>query len=172
MLVVCIVYFDDIRGIAYQSLDGPATQPTHSKTSPSKTSPHTTSVDRVAYTPTVTLKADRQGHFETAAYINNTSIDVLVDTGATLVVLNYEDARKAGIFVNASDFTGTSQTANGRASFAPITIDELSIGDITIYDVQAAISSPDRDHPTLLGMSFLRKLASFEVRSGVLLMEQ
>ncbi|HEX3723241.1 MAG TPA: TIGR02281 family clan AA aspartic protease, partial [Nitrolancea sp.] len=80
---------------------------------------------------TVTLPAGQFGHFLTEVEINGRDIGVMVDTGASLVALTYDDAERAGIFVNSSDFTGRAQTANGTARVARVTISRIQIGDIT-----------------------------------------
>ncbi len=121
---------------------------------------------------TVTLPAGDYGHFRADAEINGRDIDVMVDTGASLVALTYEDAERAGIFVNPSDFTHTAQTANGIARVAPITIPRISIGDITVRDVKAVVSERGASERTLLGMSFLGRLSRVEMHSGMLVLEE
>ncbi len=64
----------------------------------------------------------------------------MVDTGASLVALTYEDADRLGIYRQSLDFTYTAKTANGIARVAPVTISRISIGDITVRNVPA--SSP------------------------------
>jgi aspartyl protease family protein len=96
---------------------------------------------------------------------------VLVDTGATVVALTYEDAQRAGINVSNSDFTGLSQTANGVARVAPVMIDQITIGNVTVRDVRAVVAERGRMTVTLLGMSFLGKLIRSEMRDGTLVLE-
>jgi aspartyl protease family protein len=103
----------------------------------------------------VELSRHSDGHFHAEAYINGRPVNVLLDTGATLVAMSYEDARSAGISVSDSDFTHWSSTANGRARFAPVTLDDVRIGDVVVRNVRAAVSEPGRLDKTLLGMSFL-----------------
>jgi aspartyl protease family protein len=103
----------------------------------------------------VRVRADTYGHFNARAYINGDPIDVLVDTGATMVALTWEDARAAGLHVRESDFTLRSSTANGIALFAPATLSSVRIGDITVHDVRAAVAKRGQLQRTLLGMSFL-----------------
>ena len=79
----------------------------------------------------------------------------MVDTGATMVALSYEDAERAGVYVRPADFTMRVNTANGIARAAPVTLDEISLGDITVRNVRAAVSEPGRLQGSLLGMSFL-----------------
>ena len=120
----------------------------------------------------VELKMQRDGHYHADADINGRSIPVLVDTGATLVALSYEDAEAAGIYVKSSDYTAISRTANGTARFAPVTIDRISIDGIMVRGVQAAVAEPGKLSVTLLGMAFLSKLNRVEMRDGRLLLQE
>ncbi len=120
----------------------------------------------------VELKAGRNGHFNTEAEINGRSIEVMVDTGATMVALSYEDAERAGIFLSKGDFTRAVTTANGVARVAPVTLDRVSIGDITVRDVPAAVAEPGRLKTSLLGMTFLSRLSRFDMRSGILVLHE
>ena len=79
----------------------------------------------------------------------------MVDTGATMVALTYEDAERAGIRLKPSDFTRGVSTANGVTRVAPVTLERVSIGDITVRNVAASVSERGRLQTTLLGMSFL-----------------
>lgn len=121
---------------------------------------------------TVRLRADRLGHFVTSAEVNGSAIDVLVDTGASIVALTYEDAERAGIYVQPQDFTQRVNTANGQAKIAPVTVDQISIGGITVRNVKAAVSERGKLNQTLLGMTFLGRLARAEMRRGELLLEE
>src|SRR4051812_20068418 len=69
---------------------------------------------------TVRLEGDSRGHFQVDARIEGRSIDLMVDTGASLVVLNEKSAARLGIFPKPSEYTGRSQTANGVSKFAPV----------------------------------------------------
>lgn len=120
----------------------------------------------------VTLNADDNGHFAVEAEINGRSVEVMVDTGATLVALTYEDAERAGIFLRPSDFTHFVSTANGRAKVAPITIERLSIGPITVRNIQGAVSERGKMRQTLLGMSFLGRLSRVDMRAGTLVLHE
>ncbi|MBS0237359.1 MAG: TIGR02281 family clan AA aspartic protease [Proteobacteria bacterium] len=120
----------------------------------------------------VTLPAGNYGHFQAEADINGRDIDVMVDTGASLVALTYEDARRAGISVTPSDFTHTAQTANGVARVAPVTIQRISIGDITVRNVAGVVSERGASERTLLGMSFLGRLSRVEMRGGTLVLQE
>ncbi len=120
----------------------------------------------------VEIEAENNGHFNAEADINGRPIEVMIDTGATMVALSYEDAERAGIYLNDSDFTRAVSTANGMARVAPVTLDRVSIGDITVRNVPAAVAEPGRLKTSLLGMSFLSRLSRFDMRSGRLVMQE
>ncbi len=120
----------------------------------------------------VELTANSGGHFETAAEVNGNEIDVMIDTGATLVALTYEDAERAGLFLKSADFTQGVRTANGTAKVAPVTLSSITIGDITVRNVKGAVAEPGKLHKTLLGMSFLGRLSRVEMRSNSLVLHE
>ena len=112
------------------------------------------------------LKAASDGHYYARAEVNGRPLDVMVDTGASMVALTYEDAERAGLRLRQSDFTARVSTANGYAAVAPVTLDRVSIGRITVRNVRAAVSEPGRLDKTLLGMSFLQRLERVDIASG------
>jgi aspartyl protease family protein len=121
---------------------------------------------------TAELKAGSNGHFVTDADVNGRSITVMVDTGASMVALTYEDARVIGLAPRASDFTNRVNTANGVAKVALIVIDRIQIGDVLVRNVAAAVVEDGKLQTTLLGNSFLSKLSRYEMRSGRLVLEE
>jgi len=121
---------------------------------------------------TVTVVADQQGHFFVEPIVNGTRLRMLVDTGATLVVLSGHDARRLGINPQVSDFQARVSTANGSVLVAPILLKEVVIGDISVRDIPAAVFPENKLQIGLLGMSFLSKLSHFEVTSGRLILKQ
>jgi aspartyl protease family protein len=120
----------------------------------------------------VELAAGGNNHFFADADLNGRSVTVMVDTGASMVALTYDDARRAGIYPRDSDFTGRSNTANGIAKFAPVEIDRVSIGGIEVRNVRAAVMEDGKLHMSLLGMSYLSKLGSVAMKSGRLVLEE
>ncbi len=120
----------------------------------------------------VTLHADQLGQFRASAEFNGSQTRVLVDTGASSVALTNADAREAGIFPDAEDYTVRIQTANGIGRAAPVMIDAITIGDITIHNVRALVNEPGTLHITLLGMTFLNRLNGVAIRSGKMVLKQ
>lgn len=119
----------------------------------------------------VHLRGDHYGHFNADAQINGRSISVMVDTGASLVSMSYEDAMAAGVSVRPDDFRYVSNTANGQARFAKVRLDEVRIGIISVRNVEAAVSQPGKLNQTLLGNSFLNKVR-YSVQGGMMVLEQ
>jgi aspartyl protease family protein len=121
---------------------------------------------------TVQIRAGAHGHYFASAEINGRPVDVLVDSGASIVALSYDDARRAGVYVRDSDYTQRVRTANGLARVAPVTLDSVSIGPITVRNVPAAVSEPGSMTTSLLGMSFLGRLQRVDMRSGILVLQE
>ena len=115
---------------------------------------------------TLVYRADRRGHFRVTAGVNGAPIRLVVDTGASLVALTLEDARAAGFDRAGLTFNGTTQTANGPTRFAPVMLREIRIEQLSIDNVPAAVI--ENLDQSLLGMSFLKRLKSFEMREGAL----
>jgi aspartyl protease family protein len=87
----------------------------------------------------------------------------VLDTGASSVVLTRDDARAAGLPLEVLNYTVTIDTANGRTRAAPVTIDRLSIGGLEERSIDALVTQPGQLKTSLLGMSFLNRLQSWEV---------
>lgn len=114
------------------------------------------------------LKAGNQGHYLIKAKINRTDIEVMVDTGASVVALSYEDAQSAGLHPNTLDFNTSVSTANGTVNAARTKLDRVEIDTVRVDDVEAMVLPKGALKGTLLGMSFLSKLDSFKSEDGVL----
>jgi aspartyl protease family protein len=91
----------------------------------------------------------------------------MVDTGASDVVLSAADARSLGFDLGRLSFIRTCCTANGSVSGAPVALREIRIGAIALANVRASINGGEPDH-SLLGMSFLGRLAAFGFENGTL----
>lgn len=120
----------------------------------------------------VELRASGNGHFEADAEINGRNVPLLVDTGASMVVLTYEDADRAGVYVSDSDFTAKSRTANGIARNAIVTLHEVCVESVCVRNVKAMVAEPGRLHVSLLGMTFLGRLARIDMQPGRLVLEE
>lgn len=106
----------------------------------------------------VVIAADSQGHFLVTGMINGAAaVRFLVDTGASVVSISADDARRAGINYLAGTRAMT-QTASGVAPVYRVKLDTVKIGDITLYNVDAAVHTSGHLPIGLLGMSFLNRM--------------
>jgi aspartyl protease family protein len=110
--------------------------------------------------PTVestTLMADLQGHFTADGEINGRSVRMVVDTGATLVSLPANEARRLGIDYQKGRKAMMS-TANGNAPAYVVKLDTLRVGGVTVNGVDAVVMEGNGLIVPLLGMSFLNRM--------------
>lgn len=139
------------------------------RSAPPRSSPPVAAAARPAEDPvsnTIVYAANERGHVVLDAAVNGAPVKMLVDTGASLVTLTQQDARTAGLFPGELKFDTRVETANGSARMAPVTLREISIGQLSIYDVPAAVM--ENLQVSLLGMSFLRRLQSYQMHDGKL----
>ena len=115
---------------------------------------------------TIVYTANQRGHVILDAAVNGAPVRMLVDTGASLVTLTPQDARTAGIAPSELVYNARVNTANGTARMAPVTLREIRIDQLSIYDVPAAVL--ENLNVSLLGMSFLTRLQGYEMRDGKL----
>ena len=110
------------------------------------------------------------GDFAVGAHINGARVPMVLDTGASSVVLTQEAAKAAGLPLEVLDYTVNVDTANGRTRAAPVTLDRLAVGGLTERAVPALVAQPGQLKNNLLGMTFLNRLESWEVRGDRLRM--
>lgn len=110
----------------------------------------------------VRLRRRADGHFVARMQVNGAPVAMLVDTGASTVVLTPADARLAGIDVDGLSYSIPVQTANGRAYTAAVRLRHVAIGPIVLDRVDALVSAPGALKQSLLGMTFLKRLRSYE----------
>jgi aspartyl protease family protein len=119
---------------------------------------------------TVEIVRGRAGDFQVAAQVNGSRVAMVFDTGASAVVLTQEAARLAGLPLEVLSYTVSVDTANGRTRAAAVTLDRVAVGGIVERSVPALIAQPGQLRVSLLGMSFLNRLESWEVRGDKLVM--
>ncbi|RWX76658.1 TIGR02281 family clan AA aspartic protease [Neorhizobium lilium] len=149
-------------------------------TSQEVAAPAISSVDAVAPKPQlvasangrVRLQADSRGHFNGSFRINGRPVDGVIDTGASMVAINESTARKLGFTGNGLDFRYTVTTANGTTDGAHVVLDRIEIGSVRVKDVDAMVMRDKALSGTLVGMSFLKKLKSYQAEDGSLTLNQ
>ncbi len=94
------------------------------------------------------------GHYYLQAEVNGATVDFVVDTGATDMVLSHRDATRAGLAPADLAYLGTAMTANGQVRTATVRLDSVRIGGIEDRGVRAVVTDGDFDG-SLLGMGYL-----------------
>jgi aspartyl protease family protein len=120
----------------------------------------------------VEIARGQRGEFQIFAEINGSRVPTVYDTGASAVVLTQEAAKAAGLPLDFLNYSVPVETANGRTRAAPVTLDRIAVGDIVERNVPALIAQPGQLRTSLLGMSFLNRLASSEVRGDKLVLRR
>ena len=118
----------------------------------------------------VQIPRGQSGEFALHAKINGVQTPMLIDTGATSVVLTYETARAAGLPLELLEYDVDVETAGGRTRAARLTLDRLAIGKLVERSVPALVVPRGQMKTNLLGMSFLDRLESWEVRADRLML--
>ena len=121
-------------------------------------------------THTLVYRAGPLGHVVLTASVNGAPVRFLVDTGASTVALSAADARAVGINPSALVFDRTTTTANGVVRVAPVLLREIRIEQLSVENVPAVVDA--NLSGSLLGMSFLSRLKSFEMREGALILNE
>jgi aspartyl protease family protein len=119
---------------------------------------------------TVAVARTSGGDFAINADINGARIAMVLDTGASSVVLTRDDARAAGLPLEVLEYTVNIDTANGRTRAAPVTLDRVAVGSLVEHSIDALVAQPGQLKTSLLGMSFLNRLQSWEVRGDRLVL--
>jgi aspartyl protease family protein len=118
----------------------------------------------------VEVVRNHSGDFAVGTHVNGASVAMVLDTGASSVVLTQDAAKAAGLPIEVLTYTVNVDTANGRTRAAPVTLDRLAVGGLTERAVPALVAMPGQLKNNLLGMTFLNRLESWEVRGDRLRM--
>lgn len=118
------------------------------------------------------LRRAWDGHYRAEAEVNGIRLRLLVDTGASMVMIPYEQVASIGIDPADLRFSVPVSTANGPSTVAPIQLASIRIGPIVVFDVTAAVAQPGRLKTGLLGMSFLDRLSETSFRGDTLILRQ
>jgi len=104
----------------------------------------------------VTLFPDDRGHYLADGQVNGAHVRFLVDTGATMVSLPSTEATRLGIDWKKGR-KGYSRTANGLSIVYAVMLDSVTLGGITLYNVEGLVHDAAGLDTALLGMSFLAR---------------
>lgn len=109
---------------------------------------------------TVLVRED-SGHFLTVADVNGEPVRFLVDTGADVVALTTEDAKRAHVFFDTAKFETVGRGASGDVRGQQVRIAELVLDGKRASDVEAVVI--EGTPVSLLGQTYLRKMASVHI---------
>ncbi len=125
----------------------------------------------ISHGRTVEVARTSTGDFAIAAQVNGARVHMVLDTGASSVVLTQDDAKAAGLPLDLLNYTVSIDTANGRTHAAPVTLDHIAIGSLEEKSVAALVVQPGQLETSLLGMSFLNRLQSWQVNGDRLVLQ-
>jgi aspartyl protease family protein len=119
---------------------------------------------------TVEVSRGQGGNFVVLTQVNGARLSMILDSGASSVVLTHDAAKAAGLPLEMLSYSVGVETANGRTRAAPVTLQSIAVGGLVEREVAALIAQPGQLRQSLLGMSFLNRLQSWEVRGDRLVL--
>ena len=120
--------------------------------------------------PAVQIARGQAGEFALHAKINGVKAPMVIDTGATSVVLTWETAKAIGLPLEMLEYDVDVETAGGRTKAARLTLDRLAVGQLVEKSVPALVVPRGQMKTNLLGMSFLDRLESWGVQADKLML--
>lgn len=117
------------------------------------------------------LKRESDGHYWANAEVDGAAVKFMVDTGASTVALTFRDAQRIGLRPETLDFKWSIRTAGGEVKGASVLLESIKIGRVEVKNVEAMILQ-DQLEQSLLGMTFLRELESYEFRRNNLILRK
>ena len=125
----------------------------------------------IPYVNAAILRIESDGHFWASADVDGFSIKFMIDTGASTVALTYRDAERLRLDPGNLDYAWTIRTAGGDVKGASVLLPSIRIGQVEIKNVEAMVLREGLDQ-SLLGMSFLGELYSYEFKQNSLIIRQ
>jgi aspartyl protease family protein len=119
----------------------------------------------------VAVPRNEHGQYRVGGTINGHATTLLVDTGANVVALSGDDARRMGIDYRRDGTRTAVRTASGVVPAWDVMLDRVETGGILVRNVQASVIEGAHPSPPLLGMSWLARVGMRE-ESGVLYLQE
>jgi clan AA aspartic protease (TIGR02281 family) len=138
---------------------------------PGELSGNTQTASMMAGANEAVTERGNDGGFTFDAVMNGAHVRMLFDTGAATIGLRAEDAERAGIALARLNYSAKARTANGIADVAPVMIDTITIGNITLRNVLGFVAKEGMLHENLLGQTFLSRLSGFNVEKNLLVLK-
>jgi clan AA aspartic protease (TIGR02281 family) len=115
--------------------------------------------------PAVEIARGQAGEFALNVKINGVKAPMVIDTGATSVVLTWETAKAIGLPLDMLEYNVDVETAAGHTKAARLTLDRLAVGHLVEKSIPALVVPRGQMKTNLLGMSFLDRLESWGVQA-------
>lgn len=131
-------------------------------------SEHISSSFQAAEIAEVRIPRAENGHYFVSGFINGRPVDFMVDTGATSIAMNLHHAEQLGVNFRRGR-KGAASTAGGVVSAYHVPLEKLTIGNITLHQVEATVVIGDFPSEVLLGNSFLSRVEMSE-EEGVMVL--
>jgi clan AA aspartic protease (TIGR02281 family) len=147
-----------------------ASMPLPSVQRPTEISTSVQSTNGISGPNEAVAERDSDGGFAFDAVVNGSHVRMLFDTGASVVGLRAEDAVHLGIPMARLTYSAKIKTANGTAEVAPVMIDTMMIGNITLRNVSGFVAKEGTLQENLLGQTFLARLSGFNVEKNLLVL--
>jgi aspartyl protease family protein len=106
----------------------------------------------------VKIYRNPRGTYTTAGSINGRPVDFMVDTGATAIAMSATAARRLGIVYRLDGDPVGVTTASGTVAGHRVTLDRVTVGDITLRGLDALVIPGDLPEQVLLGLTFLNRV--------------
>ena len=121
----------------------------------------------VEETGSYVFQRDMDGHFYVTLQINDTPIRLVVDTGATGLVLTKADAKSIGLPMESLNYSQIAYTANGTVASAPVVLHDVRMGTTTHSRMRASVNGGAL-HSSLLGMQYISEFSEFKIVKDLL----
>jgi aspartyl protease family protein len=115
------------------------------------------------------ITASKDNHFHIEVTMDGKTLDCIVDTGASSIVIDPNDAKSIGIDPNLLNFNIKTETANGITYSARASVFRLKIGDIELKNEPISVNEATMSS-CLLGMSFLNNLKKVTIEGDKMIM--
>lgn len=116
----------------------------------------------------IVLDRRSDGHFYADVKLNGTTINMLVDTGASGIALSSDDARRAGIATSIGMNEHIGEGAGGAVYGDVVEIKRVQLGDAEQEEVQAVVLKGGEI--SLLGQSFLGEFGSVRIEGDEMIL--
>ncbi|WP_372784302.1 TIGR02281 family clan AA aspartic protease [Phenylobacterium sp.] len=120
--------------------------------------------------PHATIRKAADGEYWAQGQVNGASVRFLVDTGASAIALTPDDARKLGIDMAGLNYGYKVVTAGGSTRAAAVKLASVTVAGARVDNVDALVIEKGLD-TSLLGMSYLGRLASFQATREALILQ-